>query len=326
MAFTTLNGTPASASNSKTNKNSTHIDASNRELNAALNTVPPNYDDNATDHIPSDHADDWLEIVQRAFGTTVLYDRITAVAGKDPPLCNLFRDMALHVLLERPADVAEQAKSYGSTQAGGSKKRKLDHEGPVVPNESLTTVFTCKDISFQVPLRKKLRLDLCASQSAPRHGELRLQAPTFQTPDHVLRVKDIGHAFCMPQPDVQAPKTNFVVLPRYDAGASVEAMMFTVAESAIPGTAVGEGVIGGQGFVVGEKEKYAGAVEHSLESFLKAAGVNLVRPDEAEFKSAVPQPSRKGERGWHVPAHRGSKEGMSIHSPIPAKHSCTLPH
>lgn len=35
----------------------------------------------------------------------------------------------------------------------------------------------------------------------------------------------------------------------------------------------------------------------------------VVRPDEREFASAVPEAHRKGEKAYHVKAFRGSKEG-----------------
>lgn len=38
----------------------------------------------------------------------------------------------------------------------------------------------------------------------------------------------------------------------------------------------------------------------------------VVRPDEREFVSAVPEAHRKGEKAYHVKAFRGSKEGMEF--------------
>lgn len=38
-------------------------------------------------------------------------------------------------------------------------------------------------------------------------------------------------------------------------------------------------------------------------------GKTVVFPDPDEFESAIPQSHRKGEKGYHVKAHRGSKEG-----------------
>ncbi|OTA22171.1 Histone chaperone [Hortaea werneckii EXF-2000] len=38
-------------------------------------------------------------------------------------------------------------------------------------------------------------------------------------------------------------------------------------------------------------------------------GKKIARPTEKEFASAIPQSHRKGEKAWHVKAHRGTKEG-----------------
>jgi len=40
---------------------------------------------------------------------------------------------------------------------------------------------------------------------------------------------------------------------------------------------------------------------------------SVVRPNEREFVSTMPEAHRKGEKAYHVKAFRGSKEGMSLH-------------
>ena len=39
----------------------------------------------------------------------------------------------------------------------------------------------------------------------------------------------------------------------------------------------------------------------------------VVRPDERQFVSAMPEAHRKGEKAYHVKAFRGSKEGIIIY-------------
>lgn len=36
----------------------------------------------------------------------------------------------------------------------------------------------------------------------------------------------------------------------------------------------------------------------------------VIRPEEREFVSATPEAHRKGEKAYHVKAHRGSKDGI----------------
>lgn len=40
----------------------------------------------------------------------------------------------------------------------------------------------------------------------------------------------------------------------------------------------------------------------------------VIRPDDREFVSATPEAHRKGEKAYHVKAHRGSKDGTPPHS------------
>lgn len=42
----------------------------------------------------------------------------------------------------------------------------------------------------------------------------------------------------------------------------------------------------------------------------------VVRPDEREFVSAMPEAHRKGEKAFHVKAFRGSKEGTCGHTRV----------
>jgi hypothetical protein len=45
-------------------------------------------------------------------------------------------------------------------------------------------------------------------------------------------------------------------------------------------------------------------------------GKNVILPDAGEFASAVPESHRKGDKAYHVKAHRGSKEGTH---PLPSR-------
>jgi hypothetical protein len=51
----------------------------------------------------------------------------------------------------------------------------------------------------------------------------------------------------------------------------------------------------------------AEAIHHCL--IQAGTGKEVIFPDADEFASAVPESHRKGEKAYHVKAHRGSKEG-----------------
>ena len=52
------------------------------------------------------------------------------------------------------------------------------------------------------------------------------------------------------------------------------------------------------------------ALNKCLSATADGAAKKVVVPSDAEFASAVPQSHRKGEKAWHVKAHRGSKDGF----------------
>lgn len=68
----------------------------------------------------------------------------------------------------------------------------------------------------------------------------------------------------------------------------------------------------GQPIACNEGETAEQLVRKTLNENLSQTQV--VRPDENEFVSAMPEAHRKGEKAYHVKAFRGSKEGIQ---PIP---------
>lgn len=65
----------------------------------------------------------------------------------------------------------------------------------------------------------------------------------------------------------------------------------------------------GRGF---DTTSYKSLLIDSFNALLKASKPNAVvqEPVEAVFYSALPQSHRKGEKAFHVKAHRGSKDGI----------------
>jgi hypothetical protein len=57
----------------------------------------------------------------------------------------------------------------------------------------------------------------------------------------------------------------------------------------------------------------AEAIHHCL--IQAGTGKSVVFPESAEFESAIAQSHRKGEKAYHVKAHRGSKEGTYSFAP-----------
>lgn len=116
-------------------------------------------------------------------------------------------------------------------------------------------------------------------------------------------------------PEKTQKQFNFCIIPEFADGitpppegqTTSEAMVFTVADG--PAKAA----FSGSGQQIGNNpgETAEGLIRKILNENLSHTSV--VRPDEREFVSAMPEAHRKGEKAYHVKAFRGSKEGMSHH-------------
>jgi hypothetical protein len=119
-------------------------------------------------------------------------------------------------------------------------------------------------------------------------------------------------------PEKTQKQFNFCIIPEFadgitppPEGAAVsEAMVFTVADGPAKTAFTGSGQQVGHN----PGETAEGLIRKILNQNLPHT--NVVRPDEKEFVSAMPEAHRKGEKAYHVKAFRGSKEGMSNYGEI----------
>ena len=284
---------------------------------------------------------DYLQAVQSVFPKHVCKRIEKAVQHHPDPqeLALLFHDIAY------VTHQASAPKTIDAPANGHAKKRKIDqvttpahpHANGTAPSATAianpTTLLDCPDVSFQMPLRKKLRLQLVQDAHQPdTRQELRVSDPKTTTCEHALPAADIAHAFCLPVPEKQQRQCAFVLLPKPDAvnpaGAPRDHVLFTLNETPPLGmqrqSQAAEPEQGQQQRDGDGDDTYVSVLERQLNAVLSRYGKRVVRPTEAEFASAIPQSHRKGERGWHVKAHRGSKEGKTASLPTPPH--TFLPH
>ncbi|KAF2210338.1 hypothetical protein CERZMDRAFT_45191 [Cercospora zeae-maydis SCOH1-5] len=210
-----------------------------------------------------------------------------------------------------------------SVQAGNSKKRKLDDASQLTPTNTngastgagianTSTTFECKNVSFQVPARKKLKLQLVAEQSDSRRREVRLLNAQTDDIECTIPNGQIDQIFCLPVPEKQQRQSSFVIIPRAGAvgadGTPCEQIVFTMNETK-PDDAVS------LSRTKTDQDNYVSVTEPELNDLLHAYGKQVIRPDENEFASSIPQSHRKGEKAYHVKAHRGTKEGYLFFLP-----------
>ncbi|KAL2223340.1 hypothetical protein M432DRAFT_538205 [Thermoascus aurantiacus ATCC 26904] len=244
-----------------------------------------------------------------------VYDAISLTPQYGP----LFEDIAKYTYsiqaskldLSHPATApSEEVVNEGPAV----KKRKLlngDAPPPKAPELSagLTSdaplQFYIQDVSFSVPQRKKLTLELTAD------GYLRARNQTSKEVEFGLSLQQIQHVLCLPVPEKSQRQFNFCIIPQYGDGvtrppsgeAVPEAIVWTVPDGP-PKTAYS-----------GDGQQLGADSEETAESLIRRmlngalTHTKVVRPDEREFVSAMPEPHRKGEKAFHVKAFRGSKEG-----------------
>ena len=229
---------------------------------------------------------------------------------------------------------------HGDLNAGGepsAKRRKIDQEisrngNPsntgLSDNRDQTVIFEAKDLSFQIPVRKKLNLEVARNNS-------------IATEIYTIQARNAGTGMI----EYEGSSSSFGNWPLYTNAASSDLyqeyiLKLPVPEKAqkqyyfclIPATAMGlDGEMPKDGFAgepvlwtvndgaplsarfhdprmqsaVGESNQ---VLESALEYIMRGTK-KVTCPDEAEFVSATPEPHRKGEKAYHVKAFKGSKDG-----------------
>lgn len=256
----------------------------------------------------------------------------------------LFQDIAQYTsrLLQSKS---QQQLAQPVSDEPAIKKRKLEGNNGISSSAPSTTSvhdlkadsplqFYVQDVSFAVPQRKKLTLEMTAAG-----GYLRARNQTSKEIEFGIPVKDIRefstafccsnevdlclfkflieHILCLPVPEKAQRQTNFCIIPRYGDGvtpvpenASIpDQMVFTIADG--PAKAAFTGA--------GQRVESDENGEALLRGWLNNAigHTKVIRPDDREFVSATPEAHRKGEKAYHVKAHRGSKDGIPPPPPPP---------
>ncbi|EME44813.1 hypothetical protein DOTSEDRAFT_53786 [Dothistroma septosporum NZE10] len=230
----------------------------------------------------------------------------------------LFEDIGRHVLSSQNSTVSPSEVPA----APASKKRKLDDATqPKALTENGTAqgaisnpavMFECKNVSFAVPARKKLKLQVIADSADSRRREVRLIDPKTENTEYTLSNSQIDEVFCLPVPEKQQRQWNFCVFPKAGAttaeGTPCEQMVFTLNETK-PDDALSTSREKLEG------DTYVTVTEPEIDQMLQPYGKQVIRPTEDEFASSIPQSHRKGEKAYHVKAHKGTKEGYLFFLP-----------
>ncbi|OQE82048.1 hypothetical protein PENNAL_c0038G11240 [Penicillium nalgiovense] len=257
-----------------------------------------------------------IAVIEEAFATEpLLKKRVYDAIGSTPQHRTLFEDLAKYTssLLARTTNTALPSRPPAA-DGPAAKKRKLQNGDSETAQASVDlkdgnapVQYYVQDVSFSTPQRKKLTLEITAG-----HPYLRARNQATKEIEFGVSMDKIRHALCLPVPEKTQKQFNFCIIPEYADGitpppegsAASEAMVFTIADGPAKAAFSGDGKQLGHG--PGE----------SAEAFIRKilnenmSHTNVVRPDDKQFVSAMPEAHRKGEKAYHVKAFRGSKEGI----------------
>ncbi|KAF7116375.1 hypothetical protein CNMCM5793_004619 [Aspergillus hiratsukae] len=242
-----------------------------------------------------------------------LKKRVYDAIENTPQYVPLFDDIAKYTssLLARHANPPTQVLE--TDEGPAAKKRKLQNgnvagstQSPGDVKAETSLQFYMQDVSFAIPQRKKLTLEVTAGR-----GFLRARNQTSKEVEFGVPLDRIRHVLCLPVPEKSQRQFNFCIIPQYSDGINpppegeevFESMVWTVSDG--PAKAAFSG--NGQQVGTGDGETAESLVRRILNENL--SHTKVVRPDERQFVSAMPEPHRKGEKAYHVKAFRGSKEG-----------------
>jgi Histone chaperone Rttp106-like len=182
-----------------------------------------------------------------------------------------------------------------------SKKRKLaTADGQTLPELGGNLIFSIPDISFSIPVRKKLKLEGVnggiRGLDASGNMEVTMAWSAIGTCDFInctmfYLISSTDHVFCLPVPERAKPQHNFVVIPKAEVS-GIDSVVWTALEINPKAPNPQQG-----------PEAMAKNLDAQLAKFAK----KVVWPSDDEFVSALG--SVKGSKSYGTRAHRGSKEG-----------------
>lgn len=196
-------------------------------------------------------------------------------------------------------EIAGFINNISSSQINGepaSKKRKFETDRVASAAAWEGEQEIIQDVSFGIPQRRKLQLELGKSSQAG----LRTRNKDGEV-DWAVKWADVQDVMMLPVPDKAQKQFNVCIWYKAstDEHASEHAL-FTILEGPPkPGTV--------------SAQLAENPLNESIRSMINAALAPLnkaiVEPDAKEFVSPVPQPHRKNEPAYHIKAFRGAKEG-----------------
>jgi hypothetical protein len=229
-----------------------------------------------------------------------------STADDHPTQTSLFRDISTFILNQASQPAAEPVAKKRKLEDNNGAPSETAASGGSLASSSTKAWRSYPGVSFSIPQRKKFTLELVDTKD----GGIRAIGASGNV-EFSIAWKDVDQIFCLPVPEKAKKQHNFVVIPVHGdgvnplpedfPGAAPEPIIWTFEE------ATGKNIVEGEDPGPGPM---AEAIHHCL--IQAGTGKQVVFPTADEFASATPESHRKGEKAYHVKAHRGSKEGVLL--------------
>ena len=138
---------------------------------------------------------------------------------------------------------------------------------------------------------------------------------SLHLPVALVLIDESEHIVCLPVPEKAQPQYNFCIFPKNGSGLGTSVAEETIQDQivwTVPAITPKPGVCSDT-LQAGEDDSYKDIILRVLNSrlsrFRKDIG-RVIEPNEQDFASELAQAHRKGEKGYHVKAFRGSKDGF----------------
>jgi hypothetical protein len=236
---------------------------------------------------------------------------LTYAADENPTQSTLFRDISTFILNQTSQPAAEPVAKKRKLEESNGSKDGASSTGGSLTSTATTAWKTYSAVSFSIPQRKKFTLELLDKKD----GGIRAIGANGNV-EFSIAWKAVDQIFCLPIPEKAKKQHNFIIIPVHGDGVAPvpdelkasppEPIVWTFEE------ATGKNIVEGE-------DPGPGPMAEAIQHCLKQAGTGkeVIFPDADEFASAVPESHRKGEKAYHVKAHRGSKEGICHPISIP---------
>ena len=196
-----------------------------------------------------------------------------------------------------------------------SKKRKLDKDNESTAQDRdfshAGSYSTVKELSFTIPQRKKLTLELGEATAG-----LRARHPTTNAVEFGVKWSQVQHVVCLPLPEKAQPQYAFCIFPTQNLGVTAVTGAANIPDQiswTVSNTNPKPGIFSDDVKTTSD-ESIKAVMIRILNKRLEKLNLQVIEPQDI-FSAKLPQVQSKGEVVVPVKAHQGNKEGFLFFLP-----------